>query len=193
MKDRRSSWPSTRTRRGADLQRGRLRPGGGPVHRRAWLVVNSHPEQAGHLPLRPPLAGSAARRQAPRPPPPGTTVSYRPLKGHAVLHRHLAHRPGRAAARLRGSRPTNRVEAVLEECAKFNEGVLRPAELGRRQATRRSLKDGVVTPRPASRRPSASSAEGGWQGLQHPADFRRPGPAQDHRRGLHRRCSTAPT
>jgi hypothetical protein len=46
--------------------------------------------------------------------------------------------------------------AVLEECAKFNEGVLAPLNWeGDKNPS--SWKDGVVTTTPASRRPSAST------------------------------------
>ena len=76
-------------------------------------------------------------------------------------------------------------QAVLEECAKFNEGVVAPLNVeGDRNPS--SWKDGKVTTTPGFKEAFRQYAEGGWQGLQHPAGLRRPGPAQDHRRGLRR-------
>ncbi len=60
--------------------------------------------------------------------------------------------------------------AVLEECAKFNEGVVAPLNrLGDTQPS--SWKDGVVTTTPGFKDAFRQFAEGGWQGLQHPVDF----------------------
>ncbi|MGN6527093.1 MAG: acyl-CoA dehydrogenase [Burkholderiaceae bacterium] len=61
-------------------------------------------------------------------------------------------------------------QAVLEECAKFNEDVVAPLNVpGDREPT--SLKDGVVTATKGFKEAWRQFAEGGWQGLQHPADF----------------------
>jgi len=61
-------------------------------------------------------------------------------------------------------------QAVLEECAKFNEGVLAPLNVeGDRNPS--SWKDGKVTTTPGFKEAFRQFAEGGWQGLQHPADF----------------------
>jgi len=61
-------------------------------------------------------------------------------------------------------------QAVLEECAKFNEGVVAPLNVeGDRNPS--SLKDGVVTTTPGFKEAFAQYAAGGWQGLQHPVDF----------------------
>jgi 3-(methylthio)propanoyl-CoA dehydrogenase len=58
-------------------------------------------------------------------------------------------------------------QAVLEECAKFTEGVLAPLNWeGDRNPS--SLKDGVVTTTPGFKQAFKQYAEGGWQGLQHP-------------------------
>ncbi|AMO21864.1 acyl-CoA dehydrogenase [Ramlibacter solisilvae] len=61
-------------------------------------------------------------------------------------------------------------QAVLEECAKFNEGVVAPLNVtGDRNPS--SWKDGVVTTTPGFKEAYRQFAEGGWQGVQHPADF----------------------
>ncbi len=61
-------------------------------------------------------------------------------------------------------------QAVLEECAKFNEGVLAPLNWeGDKNPS--SLSGGVVTTTPGFKQAFKQYAEGGWQGLQHPVDF----------------------
>src|SRR4051812_5601777 len=61
-------------------------------------------------------------------------------------------------------------QAVLEECAKFNEGVVAPLNVeGDRNPS--SWKDGKVTTTPGFKQAFKQFAEGGWQGLQHPVDF----------------------
>src|SRR4051812_782389 len=61
-------------------------------------------------------------------------------------------------------------QAVLEECAKFNEGVVAPLNVeGDRNPS--SWKDGKVTTTPGFKDAFRQFAEGGWQGLQHPTDF----------------------
>ena len=60
--------------------------------------------------------------------------------------------------------------AVLEEAAKFNESVLAPLNwVGDQNPS--SWKDGVVTATPGFKAAFKQFAEGGWQGLQHPADY----------------------
>ena len=61
-------------------------------------------------------------------------------------------------------------QAVLEEAAKFNEGVLTPLNWeGDKNPS--SWKDGVVTTTPGFKAAFKAFAEGGWQGLQHPAEY----------------------
>ncbi|MBE0473227.1 acyl-CoA dehydrogenase [Rhodoferax sp.] len=61
-------------------------------------------------------------------------------------------------------------QAVLEEAAKFCEGVLAPLnwEGDKNPST---WKDGVVTAAPGFKEAFKQYTEAGWQGLQHPADF----------------------
>ncbi len=61
-------------------------------------------------------------------------------------------------------------QAVLEEAAKFNEGVLAPLNWeGDKNPS--SWTDGVVTATPGFKEAFRQFADGGWQGLQHPVDF----------------------
>mgnify|MGYP002682471733 CR=1 FL=1 len=61
-------------------------------------------------------------------------------------------------------------QAVLEEAAKFNEGVLAPLNWeGDKYPS--SFHDGKVTTTPGFKEAYRQYTEGGWQGLQHPAEF----------------------
>jgi alkylation response protein AidB-like acyl-CoA dehydrogenase len=61
-------------------------------------------------------------------------------------------------------------QAVLEEAAKFTQGVLAPLNWeGDQHPT--SWSNGVVTATPGFKEAYQQFAEGGWQGLQHPVDF----------------------
>jgi hypothetical protein len=60
--------------------------------------------------------------------------------------------------------------AVLEECAKFNEGVVAPLNWeGDKYPS--SFHDGKVTTTPGFKQAFRQFAEGGWQGIQHPVEF----------------------
>ena len=61
-------------------------------------------------------------------------------------------------------------QAVLEECAKFNEGVIAPLNrVGDESPS--TWKDGVVTTTPGFKDAYRQYAEGGWQGLQHGFEY----------------------
>ena len=60
--------------------------------------------------------------------------------------------------------------AVLEECAKFNEGVVAPLNL-ESDKNPSWFKDGEVTTAPGFKAAFRQFVEGGWQGLQHPEEF----------------------
>ncbi|MDM0041712.1 acyl-CoA dehydrogenase [Variovorax sp. J22G21] len=61
-------------------------------------------------------------------------------------------------------------QAVLEECARFNQDVIAPLNVaGDRNPS--SFKDGAVTTTPGFKEAFAQYAAGGWQGLQHPLEF----------------------
>ncbi len=61
-------------------------------------------------------------------------------------------------------------QAVLEECAKLNESVLVPLNWeGDKNPS--FFKDGQVTTTPGFKEAYQQYCEGGWQSLQHPADF----------------------
>jgi N utilization substance protein A len=61
-------------------------------------------------------------------------------------------------------------QAVLEECAKLNEGVIAPLNWeGDKNPS--FFKDGTVTTTPGFKQAFKQYVEGGWQGLQHPVDF----------------------
>ncbi|RPE72608.1 hypothetical protein EDC62_0302 [Tibeticola sediminis] len=61
-------------------------------------------------------------------------------------------------------------QAVLEECARFNQDVVAPLnQEGDRNPS--FFHDGAVTTTPGFKEAYRQYAEGGWQGLQHPVDF----------------------
>jgi butyryl-CoA dehydrogenase len=98
-------------------------------------------------------------------------VSYvAPLKEMLFVLRHLAGID--AVASLPGFEDAgyDTAQAVLEECARFNEGVVAPLNRGG-DLEPSTLSDGVVTTSPGFRAAFRHFADGGWQGLQHPAEF----------------------
>jgi alkylation response protein AidB-like acyl-CoA dehydrogenase len=84
--------------------------------------------------------------------------------------RHLAHIDRIAQIPGFEDAGIDTAEAVLQECAKFTEGVLSPLNWEGDQNPS-SFKAGVVTTTPGFKEAFRQYAEGGWQGLQHPADF----------------------
>ena len=60
-------------------------------------------------------------------------------------------------------------QAVLQECARFNEEVVAPLNVAGDQQPS-SWQDGVVTTTPGFKAAFQQYAEGGWQGLQHPVE-----------------------
>jgi alkylation response protein AidB-like acyl-CoA dehydrogenase len=61
-------------------------------------------------------------------------------------------------------------QAILEECARFNESVTAPINWDG-DVSAAQWKDGVVTTAPGFKAAFRQFAEGGWQGLQHPQEF----------------------
>jgi hypothetical protein len=98
-------------------------------------------------------------------------MTYRaPVKDMLFCMRELAGLD--AVAQLPGFEEAgfDTAQAVLEECAKFNEAVIAPLNWeGDRNPS--SFKDGVVTTTPGFREAFRQYADGGWQGLQHPVEF----------------------
>jgi len=82
-------------------------------------------------------------------------------------------------------------QAVLEECAKLNQDVISP--LNWEGDKNPSFHNGSgVTTTPGFKEAYQQYAEGGWQGLQHPADFGGQGLPKPLAR-LAAKCSTRPT
>ena len=93
-----------------------------------------------------------------------------PLKDMLFNIKHLAHID--QIAQLPGMEDAgfDTAQAVLEEAAKFCEGVLSPLNWeGDKNPS--SWKDGAVTATPGFKDAFKQYAEAGWQGLQHPVDF----------------------
>ena len=93
-----------------------------------------------------------------------------PLKDMLFNIKHLA--DIEQIARLPGFEDAgfDTAQAVLEEAAKFNEGVVSPLNWeGDKNPT--SWADGKVTATPGFKEAFEQFAEAGWQGLQHPVDF----------------------
>ena len=98
-------------------------------------------------------------------------MSYKaPLKDMLIGIRHLAAIDELARIPAFEDAGFETAQAVLEECAKFNEGVLSPLNWAGDQNPS-SWKQGVVTTTPGFKEAYQQYCEGGWQSLQHPADF----------------------
>jgi alkylation response protein AidB-like acyl-CoA dehydrogenase len=98
-------------------------------------------------------------------------MSFRaPLNDMMFVLRHLAGID--EVARLPGFEDAgaDTAQAVLEECAKFNEGVVAPLNRPGDIAPS-SLADGVVTTTAGFREAFRQFADGGWQGVQHPSAY----------------------
>jgi hypothetical protein len=98
-------------------------------------------------------------------------MSYKaPLKDMLFDIRHLAGIDELARIPAFEDAGFETAQAVLEECAKFNEGVLSPLNWAGDQNPS-SWKQGVVTTTPGFKEAFKQYVDGGWQGLQHPLDF----------------------
>ncbi len=77
-----------------------------------------------------------------------------------------------AISRLPGFEEATRdtAQAVIEECARFNEEAVSPLNWTGDQKPS-TWKDGVVTTTPGFKQAFRQFAEAGWQGLQHPVEF----------------------
>ena len=98
-------------------------------------------------------------------------MSYRaPLQDMLFNIRHLADIEQISAIPGFEDAGFDTAQAVLEEAAKFNEGVLSPLNWdGDRNPS--SWHQGTVTATPGFKQAFAQFAEAGWQGLQHPVAF----------------------
>ena len=93
-----------------------------------------------------------------------------PLKDMLFAIEHLARID--QLSRMPGFEDANldTAAAVLEECAKFNEGVVAPLNVDG-DLHPSTWKAGEVTTTAGFKQAYQQFAEGGWQGLQHPVDF----------------------
>ncbi|MDE2565342.1 MAG: acyl-CoA dehydrogenase [Burkholderiales bacterium] len=98
-------------------------------------------------------------------------MSYRaPVKDLLFVMKELAGIEAVAALPGHEDAGIDTAAAVLQECARFNEGVVAPLNWeGDRHPS--SFEAGTVTTTPGFRQAFRQFAEGGWQGLQHPVDF----------------------
>ena len=98
-------------------------------------------------------------------------MTYRaPLKDMMFVMKELAGIEALAALPGYEDAGLETAQAVLEECAKFNETVLAPLNWeGDRQPS--YFKDGEVHTTPGFKQAFKQFAAGGWQALQHPTDF----------------------
>jgi 3-(methylthio)propanoyl-CoA dehydrogenase len=93
-----------------------------------------------------------------------------PVKDMMFCMRELANLKGVSALPGFEDASLETAQAVLEECAKFNENVVAP--LNREGDVNPSrLEKGVVHTTPGFKQAFKQFAQGGWQGLQHPQAF----------------------
>jgi alkylation response protein AidB-like acyl-CoA dehydrogenase len=93
-----------------------------------------------------------------------------PVKDLLFNIRHLADIEGIAQMPGFEDAGFDTAQAVVEECARFNEGVVAPLNWeGDKNPS--SWKGGQVTTTPGFADAFRQFAEGGWQGLQHPTEF----------------------
>ena len=93
-----------------------------------------------------------------------------PIKDMVFNMEHLAGLELVAQIPAFGDMGVETAQAVLEECAKLNESVLVPLNWeGDKNPS--FFKDGHVTTTPGFKEAYQQYCEGGWQSLQHPADF----------------------
>ncbi len=98
-------------------------------------------------------------------------MSYQaPLKDMLFAMQELAGLSKVSALPGFGDYDIDTAQAVLEESAKFCEGVVAPLNW-EGDKTPSSWKDGVVTTTPGFKAAFTQFAEGGWQGVIHPAEF----------------------
>ena len=98
-------------------------------------------------------------------------MSYRaPVKDMLFVMKELANIDAIAALPGFEDAGYDTAEAVLQESAKFNEGVVAPLNWeGDKNPS--SFNKGVVTTTPGFKEAFKQYAQGGWQGLQHPTAF----------------------
>ena len=98
-------------------------------------------------------------------------MSYRaPIKDMLFVMKELAGIDAVAALPGYEDAGYDTAVAVLEECAKFNEGVVAPLN-AQGDKNPSSFKDGKVTTTPGFKEAFKQFAAGGWQALQHPVAY----------------------
>jgi hypothetical protein len=98
-------------------------------------------------------------------------MSYRaPVKDMLFVMQELAGIDAIAALPGYEDAGIDTAAAVLDECAKFNEGVVAPLNVDGDQAPS-TFADGQVTTTPGFKEAFRQFAAGGWQGLHHPVQY----------------------
>lgn len=93
-----------------------------------------------------------------------------PVKDYLFNFEHLANIEQIAQIPAFADAGLETAQAVLEECAKFNEGVVAPTNVPG-DVTPSFFKDGKVTTSPGFKEAYRQYVEGGWQGLLHDPDL----------------------